>query len=162
MPLFPCPYCHEVNIHVSKRMICQCRAEMRSVQVDDIEETTLIDKDTSLYLGSGGEKLLLPPALVLKPPLYVIYSVNGMQRSSPLLVCGESDYYFQPHPQLETPFTRFFVKGLLYSGIGNAILFAFLHPPILVFWISLFAWAGIYYYFSRKIKAKKVPKNDFS
>jgi hypothetical protein len=162
MPLFSCPYCSEVSLQVSARIICQCRAEMRSVQIDGIEEISLIDKDSSLYLGSGGEKLLMPPALVLKPPLYAIYPVNGMQRSSPLLVCGESDYYFQQHPQLDTPFTRFFVKGLLYSGIGNAVLFALLHPPVWVFWVSLLAWAGIYYYFSRKIKAKKVLKNDFS
>lgn len=162
MPLFPCPYCNEVNIYVSERIICNCRAEMRSVQIDGIEEISLIDKDTSLYLGSCKEKLLLPPALVLNHPLYAIYPVNGMGRKSPLLVCGESDYYLQPHPQLDTPFTRFFVKGLLFSGMGNVILLAFLHPPIAVFWISLLIWAGVYFYYSRKIKAKKVPKNDFS
>jgi hypothetical protein len=81
--------------------------------------------------------------MAAKSPLVILHESN--RRSEQLLA------WSQPHPQLDSSFDRFFMKGLLYSGIGNAIAFAIFQPPVWMFWLFMFAFAGLYYYFSRKI-----------
>jgi hypothetical protein len=144
---------------------------MKTLPVSEVEHAVNLDKGKDLYRGTLPDskmvRIIAPPkayAKIIESKLHAIFPVKGMGVKSPLAIIMERlapeaqpdtvmvAYSFpQPHPQLDKPFDRFFIKGLLYSGIGNAIAFAFIHPPIWMFWIALFAFAGVYYYCFRKV-----------
>jgi hypothetical protein len=141
-----------------------CGACVKAGQVVNIAEAAFIDQQKTLYVGTSSlkktpVKMILPskvPQEFFESEVYAIYPVGGLGTNSPLLISGKSGFehqYTQPHSQLDTPFTRFFVKGLLYSAFGNSILYLVFGPPAWMFWISTLAWAGIYYNFTRKTKS---------
>jgi hypothetical protein len=158
-----CPYCEQWQIPLSKAMKCAgCGACVKAERVLDIEERAKIDDRKTLYVGTSSLKkkpvkmILLSqvPQDFFEGEVYAIYPTGGLGTNSPLTIAGmlASEYqYAQPHPQLDTPFTRFFVKGLLYSAFANSILYLVFGPPAWMFWASTWAWAGVYYYFTRKI-----------
>jgi hypothetical protein len=157
-----CPYCEETPIPQSKAMKCAgCGACMKAERVVDIEERAKTDDCKTLYVGiSSLRKKPVKMILLSKIPqeffesdVYAIYPTGGLGANSPLVIAGNlaSEYqYSQPHPQLDTPFTRFFVKGLLYSAFANSILYIIFGPPAWMFWASTLSWAGVYYYLTRK------------
>jgi hypothetical protein len=153
-------------------MFCShCFAEMKALSISNVEHAVNLDKDKDLYKGilpnSSMVRIVAPTkvyAKIIESRLHAIFPAKGMAVQRPLAIIMErttiqgqsdkaliADSFIQPHPQLDKPFDRFFIKGLLYSGLGNAIAFSFIRPPIWMFWIALFAFAGVYYYYSRKI-----------
>jgi hypothetical protein len=158
-----CPYCHNASISIAKTMKCpSCRACLKAEKVLGIEERSQIESLKSLYVGTSflkkkPVKMILPstiPQEFFDGEVYAIYPIAGLGFNSLLAIGGKlaSEYqYAQSHPQLDTPFTRFFVKGLLYSAFANSILYLIFGPPAWMFWASTFAWAGVYHYFTRKV-----------
>jgi uncharacterized protein YbaR (Trm112 family) len=165
MLAFMCPYCNDRTLATLDYIVCpSCRGQMRSVPVKNLEHRVSLDKDRDLYVGSLPPKDSAGPTVKVIVPVGVapqiyeaevcaVFPTSGMAKRSPLLVCAGDQEFPQPHPQTDRPFTRFFIKGLLYSGVCNVVPFALIRPPVFIFWLSTFAFAGVYYYCSRKIAA---------
>lgn len=168
---FLCPYCGHSSIKLSEHMYCGvCFAEMRSGLVGNVKHAVRLSGGQDLYSGLVGAqethcKFVAPASAsnsIFRAKLYAIFPAKGLGAKSPLVVLQDFpslddeqssrlDAWRQAHPQLDSPFDRFFKKGMLYSGIGNAIAIAFLEPPVWMFWLFLFGFAFLYYYYSRKI-----------
>jgi hypothetical protein len=152
-----CPYCQEMAVIPAKLTKCSaCRVQLRLRQIENIEERVEVNALNSFFVGTSEERIvkMILPASFIGPSAFAFFPTHGIGVNSPLSFFTEKNNYPQSHPQLESPFTRFFVKGMLFSGLGNLIPFMLFAPPIWMFWVSTFAWATVYYYFTRKITKK--------
>lgn len=166
LPFF-CPYCNDRILVTLDYIVCpSCRGQMRSAPVTNLEYRVSLDKERDLYVGSlppkdeeaAGSivKMIVPLGVtsqIYDAEIRAVFPASGMAKRSPLVVCVGDSELSQPHPQTDRPFTRFFVKGLLYSALGNVIPYILIRPPVWMLWGFTFAFAGVYYYFSRKIPA---------
>ena len=159
---FVCPYCADRSLKLQSLIVCpKCQMGMRAFPVSEVELRVVLDKGKAVYSGELPEdsargsslRFILPDAGSIRPfhaAIHAVYPVKGILKTSPIAILLDDDVCLQDHPQLDKPFTTFFVKGLLYSGILNAIPLIFMRPPIWIFWISTFLFAGVYSYYARK------------
>lgn len=160
MLTFDCPYCGKYTLTIAPRIVCpNCRGAMKSAELHDLENRTLLKSGKDLFTAKTADDFTvkftsLNFGSIFSSTLYAVFPAQGMATRSPLTIVFDREDFPQDHPQLDRPFTRFFIKGLLYSVFWNIIPFAIFNPPVIIFWLSTVAFAGAYYYFSRKIIAQ--------
>jgi hypothetical protein len=162
---FPCPHCG-CQIFLVNNIVCQnCFAEMLAYGVAQVEFKVALNNSQDFYTGISSRTAETAKTSFVASPLlearlcsnevFAVYPAAGMLKNKPLLVLCNSDAAEletipQRHPQIDRPFSRFFIKGMTYSALGNSLVYALIQPPVWQLFGSLFLFAGLYAFYSRK------------